>query len=130
MGENETERMFTTKAYCTDDRINEEERDDAGAGEVLPSVCVNYFREIGQFPVLDREKESVIARRCREGDQDSRTQFTDCNLKLVVHEARKLRSDKLPLEDLIQAGNLGLLYAGQYLKSLPFTRIIKEESVS
>ncbi len=70
-----------------------------------------YFREIGRIPLLDREEEVALARRVQAGDEAAKTKLTESNLRLVVQVARRYLNRGLPLPDLIEEGNLGLLRA-------------------
>jgi RNA polymerase primary sigma factor len=70
-----------------------------------------YFREIGRIPLLSREDEVAIARRVRAGDEAAKIQLTEANLRLVVQVARRYLNRGLPLPDLIEEGNIGLLRA-------------------
>src|ERR1044071_1291259 len=70
-----------------------------------------YFGEIGRIPLLSREEEVALARRARAGDEAARTRLTESNLRLVVRVPRRYLNRGLPLPDLIEEGNLGLLRA-------------------
>jgi RNA polymerase sigma factor (sigma-70 family) len=70
-----------------------------------------YFREIGQIPLLTREQEVELAERARAGDEVAKRRLIESNLRLVVQIARRYRNRGLPLPDLIEEGNLGLLRA-------------------
>ena len=70
-----------------------------------------YFGEIARIPLLDREQEVALARRARAGDEAAKTRLTESNLRLVVQVARRYLNRGLPLPDLIEEGNLGLLRA-------------------
>jgi RNA polymerase primary sigma factor len=70
-----------------------------------------YFREIGQIPLLTREQEVELAQRARAGDATAKQRLVEANLRLVVQIARRYRNRGLPLPDLIEEGNLGLLRA-------------------
>jgi RNA polymerase sigma factor (sigma-70 family) len=70
-----------------------------------------YFGEIGRIPLLGREEEVALARRVRAGDEAARTRLTEANLRLVVQVARRYLNRGLPLPDLIEEGNLGLIRA-------------------
>ena len=78
-----------------------------------------YLREIGQFPLIDRDDESILAKRIEEGerigvsDNEAKNALAKANLRLVVSIAKKYvgRSADLTLLDLIQEGNLGLFKA-------------------
>ena len=70
-----------------------------------------YLREISRLPLLSREEEGVLARRVRQGDEAAKARMVESNLRLVVQIARRYRNRGLPLLDLIEEGNLGLLHA-------------------
>ncbi|MBO7372753.1 MAG: sigma-70 family RNA polymerase sigma factor, partial [Oscillospiraceae bacterium] len=70
-----------------------------------------YLREIGNYPLLTPDEEQELARRVSEGDEDAIVRMADSNLRLVVSIAKHYRDRGLPLQDLIQEGNLGLLKA-------------------
>jgi len=70
-----------------------------------------YLKEIQRIPLLDREEEAALARRARAGDADAKRRLTEANLRLVVQVARRYVNRGLPLPDLIEEGNLGLLRA-------------------
>src|SRR5881296_2772377 len=70
-----------------------------------------YLKEIAGIPLLSREEEAALARRVRAGDAEAKARFTEANLRLVVQIARRYLNRGLPLPDLIEEGNLGLLRA-------------------
>jgi RNA polymerase sigma factor (sigma-70 family) len=70
-----------------------------------------YLREISRIPLLTREQEAELARRARAGDETAKSRFIESNLRLVVQIARRYLNRGLPLPDLIEEGNLGLLRA-------------------
>jgi len=70
-----------------------------------------YLKEIQRIPLLSREEEGVLARRARGGDAEAKRRLTEANLRLVVQVARRYVNRGLPLPDLIEEGNLGLLRA-------------------
>ncbi len=76
------------------------------------SVLSNYLREISAYPSLSAKEEKAIAKRAKEGDTDAKRELIQANLKLVITIARKaIHTSNLPLVDLIQEGNLGLMIA-------------------
>ena len=79
-------------------------RDDADATDL-------YLAEIGAAKLLDAEEERELATRIQAGDQVARGQMIEANLRLVVKIARKYLNRGLPLLDLIEEGNLGLIRA-------------------
>ena len=68
-----------------------------------------YLREIGQIRLLTPDEEVVLARRIRRGDGRAREQMIKANLRLVVKIARDYEGCGLPLLDLINEGNMGLI---------------------
>ncbi len=70
-----------------------------------------YINEINKIPLLSREEEDSLARRMDKGDPDAREQLINANLRFVVKIAKKYMNKGLPLVDLINEGNMGLIMA-------------------
>ncbi|MBU4030563.1 sigma-70 family RNA polymerase sigma factor [Patescibacteria group bacterium] len=72
-----------------------------------------YLREIGRIPLLTAQEEVKLAKGIERGDEESRQNLTQANLRLVVSIAKRYagRSRSLSLLDLIQEGNIGLFKA-------------------
>lgn len=70
-----------------------------------------YFREIDKIPLLTADEEIVLIRRIRRGDRTAFESLVNSNLKFVVKIALQYRNYGLPLEDLINEGNFGLIKA-------------------
>lgn len=71
-----------------------------------------YIREISKFEGLTSKEEKEVAKRIKAGDEDAKKQLIQANLKLVITVARKaIHMSALPMVDLIQEGNLGLMVA-------------------
>src|SRR4030095_16990321 len=70
-----------------------------------------YLREIGQTKLLTPQEEVALARRVRKGDKAAREHMIKANLRLVVKIAREYENYGLPLLDLINEGNMGLMKA-------------------
>jgi RNA polymerase primary sigma factor len=70
-----------------------------------------YFHELGKVPLLTAVEEVSLARRIERGDEAARRKLIESNLRLVVNIARRHNGRGLPLLDLIQEGNLGLMRA-------------------
>jgi len=68
-----------------------------------------YLREIGQMKLLTPKEEIALARRIRKGDKRAREKMITANLRLVVKIARDYEGLGLPLLDLINEGNIGLM---------------------
>lgn len=62
-------------------------------------------------PLLSADEESDLASRIKTGDEAARRRLILANLRVVVEIARRFRRGKVPLDDLIQEGNLGLIRA-------------------
>ena len=70
-----------------------------------------YLQEIGRVPLLTRQQESDLARRIKRGDHKAREHMIKANLRLVVKIAHDYDGFGLPLLDLINEGNIGLMHA-------------------
>lgn len=72
-----------------------------------------YLKSIGNHPRLNFEQEKKLSARALNGDQDAINELVSCNLLLVVPIAKRYYGCGLPLLDLIQEGNLGLITAAK-----------------
>ncbi|MGD9591349.1 MAG: RNA polymerase sigma factor RpoD/SigA [Candidatus Berkiella sp.] len=70
-----------------------------------------YLVEIGQIKLLTAEQEKSLARQMLAGDKKAKSHLIEANLRLVVCIARRYINRGLPLADLIEEGNLGLIHA-------------------
>ena len=70
-----------------------------------------YMKEIGCFPLLTVEDERDLAIRTGNGDTAAKARLVESNLRLVVSVAKRFLGKGLPLQDLIQEGNIGLMRA-------------------
>jgi RNA polymerase primary sigma factor len=83
-------------------------RDDGGSGRDLLDL---YLDDIGRFPLLPLDETLSLTHAARAGDTAARRRVILANLRLVVYLARPYRGRGLPLPDLIEEGNLGLIHA-------------------
>ena len=77
-------------------------------------ICSLYYKEVGHFPPLTADKEKEIRHSVMNGImtvQKGRELLINGNLRLVVTVAKRYSDKGMPLEDLIQAGNMGLIEA-------------------
>lgn len=79
--------------------------------DILSDVTQLYFNDIGQNPLLTAAQEQDLARLTRQGDFEARQKMIEHNLRLVVNIAKHYNGRGLPLLDLIEEGNLGLIHA-------------------
>lgn len=76
-----------------------------------PSILDIYLREIGRFELLSADEEQQLARDMAAGQLRARERLIVSNLRLVVKVAQEYADVGLPLIDLIQEGNIGLMEA-------------------
>jgi RNA polymerase primary sigma factor len=86
------------------------EREDAGAPQTRDPLKL-YVRQIGDGRLLTAAEERELARRKDEGDDAAKRRLIECNLRLVMSITRNYTRAGVPLLDLIQEGNLGLIRA-------------------
>src|SRR6476646_585679 len=87
---------------------------DGSAAEHEPAAADPlklYVRQIGGGALLTREEERELARRKDEGDEAAKRKLIESNLRLVMSITRNYTKASVPLLDLIQEGNLGLIRA-------------------
>ena len=85
---------------------DEEELDYSG---IVEDSTRFYLKEISKIPLLSFEEEKALAIRIASGDTDAIDEMVKHNLRLVVSIAKKYKGCGLPLLDLIQEGNVGLI---------------------
>lgn len=72
-----------------------------------------YLNEIRKYPLLSRDEELELARRVQNGDARAKDKLVRSNLRFVVSIAKKYVGNGVPLEDLINDGNVGLVKAAE-----------------
>ena len=91
-------------------KIGEPQREAVDHDENMDATRL-YLREIGAAKLLTAEEEVALARAIARGDDAARKRMIESNLRLVVKIARRYLNRGLPLLDLIEEGNLGLIRA-------------------
>ena len=86
---------------------------DKRVGSDSNRALSKYLEEIGKFEPLSPDKEIELAQRLRAGDRDALRELTESNLRFVVSVAKDYQGQGLPLTDLINEGNLGLIKAAE-----------------
>ena len=72
-----------------------------------------YLQEINKVSILSAEEEVELTRRIKKGDHLALERLTKANLRFVVSVAKQFQGQGLPLTDLINEGNIGLIKAAQ-----------------
>lgn len=75
------------------------------------NILSMYLKEINRIPLLTREEEDRLARLAAEGNDDARQRMIESNLRFVVNQAKRYQNQGIPLIDLINEGNIGLMNA-------------------
>ncbi|MDA8224684.1 MAG: RNA polymerase sigma factor RpoS [Betaproteobacteria bacterium] len=106
----------TAGGETTEDTIRASDVDDDGAADAVPDdvqldVTQIYLREIGYSPLLSAAEEHDLAVQVVAGDFAARQKMIASNLRLVVNVAKHYSHRGLPLLDLVEEGNLGLIHA-------------------
>ena len=70
-----------------------------------------YLHEIGSIPLISAEEEAILSTKASSGDNNAKNRLIEANLRLVVSVAKRYSSRGMPILDLIQEGNLGLIKA-------------------
>ena len=101
----------------------EKEQNTVAGGEMSEPLRI-YLQEIGQIPLLSEEEEKELGRKLAGGDISARHRLEEGNLRLVVSLAKHYTGRGIPLLDLIQEGNMGLMHAAEkydYMKENRFS---------
>ncbi len=70
-----------------------------------------YLEDINKIPMLSYEEEYELAIKAKNGDKRAKERIINANLRFVVSVAKKFKGQGLPLSDLINEGNIGLITA-------------------
>jgi RNA polymerase primary sigma factor len=98
-------------AVEVEEEVDEDEAPAARAPAETQDPLKLYVRQIGDGPLLTPAQERELARRKDLGDEDAKRRLIESNLRLVMSIARHYTTAGVPLLDLIQEGNLGLIRA-------------------
>ncbi len=80
---------------------------------VLEDGLGEYLRQVRLIPMLTPEEERLLAIRCAQGDPEAQRALVNSNLRLVISIAKEYGGRGVPLMDLIQEGNIGLIVAAR-----------------
>ncbi|MGH2444237.1 MAG: sigma-70 family RNA polymerase sigma factor [Chloroflexota bacterium] len=113
LGEEGVDVMVEAEQEAETESAQELERNiqevaSAGDAQAVDTVR-QYLREISRAPLLTKDQEIELAKRVEAGDDEAVQTLIRSNLRLVVHVAKRYLNRGLPLLDLIQEGNFGLM---------------------
>ena len=91
---------------------------------ITPDALASYLADVRHTPLLSPDAEAALGRRIAQGDEQARHELVEHNLRFVVQVALKYQGHGLPLADLINEGNLGLLHAARKFDPTRGTRFI------
>jgi len=77
------------------------------------SLLEIYFKQVKSFPLLTFEEELELSKQIQDGNKDALHKLVNSNLRLVVRIAGSFNKYNLPIMDVIQEGNLGLIHAAE-----------------
>ena len=100
---------FTDLESEVEQMISSEEMERMQEGLAIDDPVRIYLKEIGKVPLLSSEREYILAKRIKEGDEKAKKELIEANLRLVVSVAKKYMGRGMAFLDLIQEGNLGLI---------------------
>jgi len=105
-------RKKSARAPRKNDRASRKSDRGLGAAQLMSNLDL-YFQEVKAYDLLTREEECELARGIHQDDQQALHRLVKANLRFVVSIAKEYAHYGVPLEDLINEGNLGLLKAAQ-----------------
>ena len=108
------------KGEILDDEIPESEdnieyllREEVNFKPVQTDALSSWLRQVAHHSLLSREEEIALAKRIENGDESACEELVQANMRLVVSVASKYQGRNVPLEDLIQEGNIGVMRAAK-----------------
>jgi RNA polymerase primary sigma factor len=133
----EPEEVFDTRedeilrGELLDDAIPESQdnieyllREEDNSKSVQTDALSSWLRQVAHHSLLTREEEIALAKRIENGDESACDELVQANMRLVVSVASKYQGRNVPLEDLIQEGNIGVMRAAKkfdYRKGFKFS---------
>jgi RNA polymerase primary sigma factor len=104
-----TAQLCQENEFVADDQVELNAAPPARGRQL--DAYARYLQEITQSKLLSHEEEIELSNKVRQGDEQARSRMIVCNLRLVVKIARSYENYGLPLLDLINEGNIGLMKA-------------------
>lgn len=81
------------------------------------NVSATYARQAKGFKLLDANEEQALAAKIADGDTDALKRLVEANLCLVIKIAHEYKGMGVDFDDLVGAGNIGLIHAAQHFRS-------------
>lgn len=103
------ESIEDTENYVGDDEWVTPSEPDTSTINI--DALSTWLQTVSRHGLLSREQEIELAKRIEQHDESARDELVQANLRLVVSVAMKYQGHNVPLEDLIQEGNIGLMRA-------------------
>ena len=75
------------------------------------TLMATYIKSILKFPVMTRSEETKVAKKAMQGDKKAKEKLVLANLRFVIKVAKQYTNTNIPLVDLVNEGNLGLIRA-------------------
>ncbi len=72
-----------------------------------------YLKQISDFPLITPEEEKILAKKIKEGDKEALDKLVKANLRFVINVAKNYIGYGIPFQELISAGNIGLIEAAK-----------------
>ena len=91
---------------------------------ITPDALASYLADVRRTPLLSPDEEAALGQRIAQGDESALHELVERNLRFVVQVARKYQGHGLPLADLINEGNIGLMHAARKFDPTRGTRFI------
>ncbi len=98
------------------DNIEQQDKIDDKKSYVSSDITTQYYKNIAQYKPLTLEQELALGRKIKKGDKNALMELLLANLKFVVSIALKYKNTSVPIPDLINQGNIGLLEAAKRYK--------------
>jgi RNA polymerase primary sigma factor len=120
----EAANIGSVESYIDPDYLTDEAEYTENCKGSDRTALTSWLRSVAGHRLLSREEEVELAKRIEEGDTQARDELVQANLRLVISIAVKYQGHNVPLEDLIQEGNIGLIKAAgkfDYRKGFKFS---------